>query len=106
MCAGRFSSSLELKDEIPLTEDRIQQFINRLSSVTSRLEEQVAQCVKLHIFKTAKFYVCTAASAVKLPMRVENELSGLEDILEGGHDDGMSKHHFQACKRVNFKQQT
>jgi hypothetical protein len=79
--------------ELEMTKEGIEDYLSSLSgSFMNGLVEQVVARVKWHILRTARFFVCTAASAVKLPMRVEYELDGLEDLqspLEDSDEDGL-----------------
>lgn len=77
---------------IELTKDSIERYVSSISGLfLNGLVKKVEARIKLHIFQTARFFVCTAASAVKLPMRVENELDGLGDLRlpEAADEDGL-----------------
>lgn len=76
-------------DSVQPTQDGYTRFLSSLSSLfLNGLVQKVKRLIKLHIFQTAHFFVCTAATAVKLPMRLETELDGVEglDRLQGADE--------------------
>jgi hypothetical protein len=67
----------------------VMDFLLAVSDFVDSVASGVEDLVKLHIVQSARFFLCTAAYAVKLPMRVSRELEGsalqlelLEDILD------------------------
>lgn len=80
-------------DSVQPTQDGYRRFLSSLSSLfLNGLVKKVEGLIKLHIFQTARFFVCTAATAVKLPMRLETELDGVEglDRLQGANSDPLA----------------